>query len=126
MNPQRYSMRTDAASRGLLRMVLLKPEDAFVLIDETQIEVRMGWAFHASFPRSAVVKVQAAPRRPLSRGVHGWNGRWLVNGSGDGIRILELAPTQRARVCGFPVRLRELWVSLEDPAGLQAALERRG
>jgi hypothetical protein len=56
--------------------------------------------------------------------VHGFAGRWLVNGSGDGIVSLELRPAQRAWVMGFPVRLRTLLVSVQDPAGLVAALRR--
>lgn len=35
---------------------------------------------------------------------------------------LHLEPRQTAYVLGFPVRLRELLVSVEDPPGLIAAL----
>lgn len=58
----------------------------------------------------------------LTRGVHGWAGRWLVNGAGEGVLAIDLDPTQRARVAGFPVRLRQLLVSVEDPAALTRAL----
>lgn len=122
MSPLRFPIRIDPTSRVLLRTALVKPKDAMVIVDDAHVEVRMGWAFRARFPRSAVRTVGGASRRPLSRGVHGWNGRWLVNGSGEGIRVVQLAPSQRARVCGFPVKLRELWVSLEDPEAFQAAL----
>jgi hypothetical protein len=54
--------------------------------------------------------------------VHGFSGRWLVNGSGEGILTIDLDPAQRAYVMGFPVRLRQLMVSVADPAALASAL----
>ena len=118
----RFAIRFDPWYRALSRGALLPPSDAFVEVDGGEVRVRMAWAFRAAFPRSAVASV--APRGPirLSRGVHGWAGRWLVNGSGDGVLEVTLAPEQRARVLGVPVRLRTLLVSVEDPAGLAAAL----
>ena len=56
--------------------------------------------------------------------MHGFAGRWLVNGSGQGIVGINLQPRQRGYVLGFPVRLRNLLVSVEDTAGLMAALTR--
>ena len=70
------------------------------------------------------VTLRASGRIARSRGVHGWAGRWLVNGSGKGLVSLELKPEQRARVLGVPVRLRELIVSVEDPAALIRSLRR--
>jgi hypothetical protein len=61
-------------------------------------------------------------RIPLTRGVHGWAGRWLVNGTGDGILVIRLERRQRGYVAGFPVKLRELLVSVHDTEGLGAAL----
>jgi len=78
----------------------------------------MGWAFRAHFPQSAVANA-------TRRGVHGFAGRWLVNGSGDGILAIDLAATQRARVLGVPVRLRQLLVSVNDPDALAAQLKER-
>ena len=54
--------------------------------------------------------------------MHGWNGRWLVNGSSHGIVRIDLDPAQRAWVVGLPVSLRTLRVSVEDPDALIAAL----
>jgi hypothetical protein len=56
--------------------------------------------------------------------VHGWNGRWLVNGSSHGIVRVDFDPGQRAWVCGVPVHLRTLWLGLEDPDALPAGLRR--
>ena len=61
----------------------------------------------------------------MSTGVHGWRGNWLVNGSTTGIVSILLDPPGRALAVGFPVKLRQLRVSVEDPSALVAAIGRR-
>jgi hypothetical protein len=118
----RFPIRFDAAYRVLSSALLLAPADSFVAVEGDQVRVRMAWAFRARFPRSVVVSATEHRKKPLSRGVHGFAGRWLVNGCGEGIVNIALEPSQRGYVVGFPVRLRSLLVSVEDPAGLMAAL----
>jgi hypothetical protein len=55
--------------------------------------------------------------------VHGFGGRWLVNGSGRGILSIQLITVQRAYVMGLPVQLRELLVSVRDWPALAAAFK---
>jgi hypothetical protein len=121
--PTRFPIKFDAAYSLLSRALLLSPSDSYVAIEGSDVSVRMGWAFRATFDRARVTgtSVRNEPI-PLTRGVHGWGGRWLVNGAGDGVLAIRLEPQQRARVLGFPVSLRELSVSVEDPAALAAAL----
>ena len=102
----------------------LPPSDAYVSVGPDEIEVRMSWGFRARFPRVAITSAAPDDTRPLSRGVHGFAGCWLVNGSGRGIVKIELTPDQRGFVIGIPVALRELSVSVADPAALIAALGR--
>jgi hypothetical protein len=123
MNTKRFPIRFDTAYRVLSTVLLMPPSQSFVEVDGDRVRVRMAWGFHGDFPRSAVRSVTNY-RKPLSRGVHGWAGRWLVNGSGKGIMSIVLEPSQRGYVLGFPVSLRNLLVSIEDPAGLMAALAR--
>lgn len=120
----RFPIRFDAAYRVLSAALLLAPSGSFVEVEADEVRVRMAWGFRARFPRSAVVSVTEHRQKPLSRGVHGFAGRWLVNGSGEGLVNIALEPRQRGYVMGFPVRLRNLLVSVEDPAGLIAALAR--
>lgn len=118
--PIRFGKLYAALSTGLL----LPPSRAYVDVTDGEVEVRMGWAFQTKFPRAAVRSTDSVPDRLLSRGVHGWGGRWLVNGSGTGIVAIELEPAATARVLGVPVRLRRLMVSVEDPAALRQALDK--
>ncbi|SRR5260221_13629062 len=111
---------------GLLSTaVFLPPSGARVEINGDQVRVRMGWAFRAQFSRTAVTAAGETHERPLSRGVHGFAGRWLVNGSGRGIVRIDLDPPQRAYMMGLPIRLRQLLVSVAEPAMLARALGAR-
>ncbi len=79
----------------------------------------MGWAFRAAFDRKHVAGVSKYRGTiALTRGVHGWAGKWLVNGSGEGVVQIDLDPEQRAYVLGAPVGLRQLLVSMPDPGAL--------
>jgi len=122
MTSKRFPILFDGWYRILSLAVLLPPSDSFVEVEGDEVRVEMGWAFRARFPRSAVAATEDVRGSSWCRGVHGFAGRWLVNGSGRGILTIHLSPTQRGRVLGFPVRLRELMVSVADPAALAAVL----
>jgi hypothetical protein len=68
-----------------------------------------------------VTNVERDGGRPISRGVHGWRGRWLVNGAGRPLVGIDLDPAPRAYVTGFPVRLRRVVVSVADADALIGA-----
>jgi hypothetical protein len=109
----RIPIRYSKPWRWLLSIFLLPPRVSYVQIDAETVKVRMGWAFRTRFPRSNVTDV--ANRRPVvSIGAHGWKGRWLVNGAHRPIAVIRLGQPARGRVVGFPVTVRELWVSVED------------
>lgn len=122
--PARFPIRFSSANGVLFRGFLIPPSRAFVELGDETIRVRMGWGFSARMPRRLVAR--AGPGKPpairLTAGAHGWGGRWLVNGAPDGIVDIDLAEPVRAFVAGFPVRLKILSVSLEDPDGFLAAL----
>jgi hypothetical protein len=122
---QRFSIRFDAWYRVLSTALGLLPSKSYVDVDSDQVEVRMGWAFRSRFARSAVVSVEEIEMPTLSRGVHGFAGRWLVNGSGSGILRIELSPDQRAYMLGIPIRLRTLLVSVTEPSALRNAITPR-
>jgi len=105
----------------LLHSVLLPQRLAYVSVDGDVVRVRMAWAFRAKFRRGDISAVTPF-RTVLSIGVHGWRGRWLVNGAHRPIARITLALPVRARVIGFPVQLRELYVSVADVAELERLL----
>jgi hypothetical protein len=123
MTSSRFSIKFEGSYALLSTALFIFPSHSYVEVRGDEVSVRMGWAFRARFDRSCVTGASALGKRiPLTRGVHGWAGRWLVNGSGDGILAIDLDPRRRAYVMGFPVKLRQLQVSVDDPAALAAAL----
>jgi hypothetical protein len=120
-----YRLRYAAPLRPLLAVLGMGPSFSGVEVAGEQLRVRMGWAFSARIPCSAI-RGAAPSTHPIwgGWGVHGWNGRWLVNGSSHGIVRVDFDPGQRAWVCGVPVRLRTLWLGLEDPDAFLAGLPR--
>jgi hypothetical protein len=101
---------------------VLGPRRSGVEIDDAHVTVRMGWAFSARFPRSAMRSAALDTGSVWEWGVHGWRGTLLVNGSSRGIVRLELEPPQHGRTLVFPLRLQELRVSVERPHELVAEL----
>lgn len=121
---ERFPIRFDEWYKVLSSALFLPPSSAYIEVGHDQISVQMGWAFRSNFPKTAVASVTEKPMRIISRGVHGFAGRWLVNGSGQGILVIDLDPKQSGYVMGFPVRLRQLLVSVVEPSALAAALRK--
>jgi hypothetical protein len=82
----------------------------------------MGWGFRGTIPLSSIKNAEPNDDRVYAWGVHGWRGRWLVNGSSNGMVELTIDPPVRAHVAGVPIKLRTLWVSVTDPDALIAAV----
>jgi hypothetical protein len=122
--PQRF-----AFSYGKLRMLMtilgLGPGLSRIEVRSADVVVRMGWAFRARIERSAITSAHEDQMLGLGIGVHGWRGQWLVNGSTEGIVTLDIDPPGRGLALGFPVKVRRLQVSVEDPGRFLAALGMR-
>jgi hypothetical protein len=102
-----------------------------VKVDTGEIRVRMG-SFKLDIPRGSVrcIKRSQARVRGTTTGVHGGRGRWLVNGSPDGLVEIAIEPPCYLAP-GIDTLFRRqkvnlLTVSLVDPDGLIAAVERDG
>jgi hypothetical protein len=108
--------------RPLLSVLGGGPGVSSVELGADELRVRMGWWFSADIPRSSITGVSPYRGMVGGIGVHGWRGRWLVNGAAKGIVTIDIDPPARARVMGVPVRLRTLMVSVEAPEELIAAL----
>jgi hypothetical protein len=118
----KYDFRFDTLGAAVMTPLGAGRRRSQIVITDTEVLVRMGWWFTAAVPRSSIRGVVQRSGSVISRGVHGWSGRWLVNGAGDGLVVVTIDPPASAFVTGVPVRLRELTVSAEDPDQLVAAL----
>lgn len=110
------------AFKALLTLMGLWQSNSYIDVDAELLSVKMGWAFRASIPRSSITSVSKYQGIPGGIGVHGISGRWLVNGAASGIVTLDIEPTGKASVMGFPVKLKRLSVSLEEPERFIAAI----
>jgi hypothetical protein len=119
----RFAISFDSWFKAVSAVAFLPPAQAYVTLEGSTVEVRMGWAFGATFERSAIQALRGVGGTVLNRGVHGIAGRWLVNGSARGLVTMQLEPAQRARVIAFPLKVHELTVSLDDPVAFAAALD---
>jgi hypothetical protein len=100
-----------------------------VAVDTGEIRVRMG-SFKLDIPRSSVRSVQRSQAKVGgTTGVHGRRGRWLVNGSAEGLAELTINPPVHVSpsidtLFGLgPSQVRQLTLSLDDPDGFVAAVE---
>jgi hypothetical protein len=120
MSPRTFAFRY-GVFRWLLSVMGMGPRFSRIELTDDSLVVRMGWAFRATVARSAITGVQGASGLVGGIGVHGWRGRWLVNGAASGLVTLTIDPPGRAYMM-VPVQLRQLTMSLEDPDAFIDAL----
>jgi hypothetical protein len=114
------------------RLFRAGPGVSGVEVDADDIRVRMG-SFKLDIPQSSVRSVRRS-RTPVGGtvGVHGRRGRWLVNGSADGLVEITIEPPCHLspgidNLFGIgPSRVDSLTVSLSDPDDFIAAFEGDG
>lgn len=120
-----YRFSYTSFTKTLFTLLGIGPNRSFVEVDRDTVRIRMGWSFSLNIPRSAITSVMRASKPfGYGAGVHGWRGRWVVNGSNDGIVRLVLDPPPAGRTLFIPIKPRELFLSLEDPVGFIAMLGR--
>ena len=119
MKSVEFQFSYNAFIRVLMTPMLLGPRYSTVRVDDDHVSVRMGlggWGFAANVPRASITEVARAAGPVL-----GW-GLWLVNGSSRGLVRMTIEPRARGRCLGFPLRIRQLTVSLADPDGFAKAV----
>ena len=104
------------------------PDGGRVEIDADEIRLRMA-DFKVDVPRASVQAVARSSFRTKGTiGVHSTGGRWLANGSADGLVEITIDPpvyTPRSLSSLFlRMKVNALIVSLVDPDGFIAAMER--
>jgi hypothetical protein len=114
-------IRFDSWYRPLATPLGLGPGRSDVNVADGTLHVSMGWGFSADIPLASITEAKPAKGNFLGWGVHGFRGRWLVNGSLQGIVELTIDPPVQAKIVGVPTTLRTLLVSVTDPDALIAA-----
>jgi hypothetical protein len=116
----RVSLRTETRHGG-------GPGRGGVEVDSTVVRVRMA-DFHLDIPRSSVRSATRSARSVRGTiGVHGGRGRWLVNGSYNGLVELAIEPpsytSRQPSTLFLRSKVSSLTISLVDPDGFIAAVE---
>ena len=98
-----------------------------VEVGSTVLRVRMA-DFHLDIPRSSVRSATRSARSVRGTiGVHGGRGRWLVNGSYNGLVELAIEPpcytSRQPSTLFLRSKVSSLTISLVDPDGFIAAVE---
>ena len=98
-----------------------------VEVDSTVVRVRMA-DFHLDIPRRSVRSAARSARSVRGTiGVHGGRGRWLVNGSYNGLVELAIEPpsytSRQPSTLFLRSKVSSLTISLVDPDGFIAAVE---
>ena len=122
----------DRASRIPMTVLGAGPNVSRVEVSSSTVDIRMGWAFHATIPRDAVASVKplngglddlSGPFRiSVLRGVNYWRGTALVNGAATGLVEITLRRSKWVWLGPLRARMRRLIVSAEDQSALVAAL----
>jgi hypothetical protein len=104
------------------------PAGGRIEIDAGEVRLRMA-DFKVDVPRASVRRAARSWHQTRGTiGVHAKGGRWLANGSADGLVAIEIGPpchTERSLSTLFRrMKVTELIVSLVDPDGFIAAVQR--
>lgn len=111
---RRFEIAYSRSNRILMTALGLGPRRSGIVLGASDLRIRMGWGFRAQVALADITRIAAAERPFFGWGVHGWRGRWLVNGSARGIVAIEIDPPARGWTMFFPLRLRTIYVSLAD------------
>lgn len=99
-------------------------------VDARELRLRVA-DFKVDVPRASIRRAARSSYQTRGTiGVHAKGGRWLANGSADGLVQIEIDPpchTKRSASTLFRrMKVTELLVSLVDPDGFIAAVQRHG
>ena len=106
------------------------PAGGRIEVDADELRLRMA-DFKVDVPRASVRRAARSSHQARGTiGVHARGGSWLANGSADGLVEIEIDPpcrTERSLTTLFRrMKVTELIVSLVDPDGFIAAVQRDG
>ena len=100
------------------------PSTARIAIEGDVLAVKMGWFwFRATIPLRSIAHARRSANAWFSIGIHTDMMRgWIVNGSPFGMVHLAIEPPANGRFVGLPIKVGNLWLSLQDPDPFLRAL----
>lgn len=119
---RRFDFSYGVGMRWFLTVTGMPPRFTYAEVGPDSVRVRAGLWFRLDTPCERIVVAERHGKHYLSRGVHGWWGRWLVNASADGLVRIAIEPKVGGWLLFWPLRVREVIVSLRDPDGFLAEL----
>jgi hypothetical protein len=130
INQTTFPISVDRPSHALMTAFGAGRKVPRVTMSSSTVDVRMGWAFHATIPRESVASARPLNRGELRgpfrisvlRGVNYWPRTALVNGSGTGLVEIKLNRSKWVWLGPLRAPMRRLIVSAEDQSGLVAEL----
>jgi hypothetical protein len=130
INDRTFPISVDRPSRTLMTAFGASRKGARITMSPSTVDVRMGWAFHATIPRETVAAARPIEQDELRgpfrisvlRGVNYWPRTALVNGAGTGLVEITLSRSKWVWLGPLRAPLRRLIVSAEDQSGLVAEL----
>jgi hypothetical protein len=127
LDGQRFAISYDKTA-WLATLSGVGPNSSGVDVDTDQVRVRMGSAFRLDIPRDHIRSARPSQVKPRgTRGVHRIPGRWLVNGSAQGLVDVVIDPpcrTERGLSTMFlRAKVHVLTLSLADPDRFIATLQ---
>jgi hypothetical protein len=130
INETTFPIKVDRPSRTLMAAFGARRKRPRVTMSSSTVDIRMGWAFHATIPRAAVASARPIDRDELRgpfrisvlRGVNYWPRTALVNGAGTGLVEITLDRSKWVWLAPLRAPMRRLIVSTEDQSGLVAEL----
>jgi hypothetical protein len=126
INETTFPISVDRPSHALMTAFGAGRKVPRVTMSSSTVDVRMGWAFHATIPRESVASARPLNRGELRgpfrisvlRGVNYWPRTALVNGAGTGLVEIKLNRSKWVWLGPFRAPMRRLIVSAEDQSGL--------
>ena len=130
INETTFPISVDRPSRALMTAFGAGRKLPRVTVSSSTVDVRLGWAFHATIPRESVASARPLNRGELRgpfrisalRGVNYWPRTALVNGAGTGLVEIKLNRSKWVWLGPLRAPMRRLIVSAEDQSGLVAEL----
>ena len=120
---RRFPIKRSPWWRPLLFLFGATAARSYLEVDRERLVARFSW-YRLELTRAQIVAVEPG-RWPWWGGI-GWRmsrGRLGLIGATAPVLCVRLASPHRTRLLGIPLNLRELYVSVDDPAAVRAALE---